>query len=120
MAGDEDKEVTRRVKRGAGADMGASGATRIAGSLNLKPKYAPNYPRVTVCETRPGHRTNIDELAQHGLVASPEPFAPLSESPARFDHRGGRIRPSYEVAVGFAPMNRAGTKITAKPTSAGA
>jgi hypothetical protein len=109
MAGSEDKDFTRRVKRGAEADMGASGATRIAGSLNLKQKYAPNYPRVAVRVMQPGHITDAAELERLGLVAPPEEFKPLPASPARFEQRGGHTWPSYEVAVGFAPMNRAGT-----------
>jgi hypothetical protein len=109
LVGSEDKDFTRRVKRGAEADMGASGATRIAGSLNLKQKYAPNYPRVAIREVQPRHVTNAAELERLGLVAPPEEFAPLPAAPARFEHRGGHIWPSYEVAVGFAPMNRAGT-----------
>jgi hypothetical protein len=109
LAGSEDKEFTRRVKRGAEADMGASGATRIAGSLNLKQKYAPNYPRVAIRVVQTGHMTNAAELKQLGLVAPPEEFAPLPTSPARFEKRSGHTLPSYEVAVGFAPMNRAGT-----------
>jgi hypothetical protein len=109
IAGSEDKEFTRRVKRAADADMGASGATRIAGSVNLKQKYAPNNPRVAIREMQPGHITNAAKLEGLGLVAPPEEFAPLPATPARFDNRGGRILPSYEVAVGYAPMNRAGT-----------
>jgi hypothetical protein len=109
MAGNEDKDFTRRVKRGAGADINASGATRIAGSLNLKQKYAPNYPRVAVCEMQPGHITNAAELERLGLVAPPEEFKPLPASPARFEHRGGHTWPSYEIAVGYAPINHGGT-----------
>lgn len=109
VAGGEDKEFTRRMKRGVGADMGASGATRIAGSLNLKQKYAPNYPRVAIREMQPGHVTNAAELERLGLVAPPEEFKPLPASPARFEHRGGHTWPSYEIAVGYAPMNHAGT-----------
>jgi hypothetical protein len=41
LPGDHEKEFARRVRKGAGADLGASGATRIAGSLNFKEKYAP-------------------------------------------------------------------------------
>ena len=41
----EDKEFARRLKKGVGADPSASGATRIAGSYNFKPKYMPDFPR---------------------------------------------------------------------------
>ena len=32
------------------ADLTASGATKIAGSLNFKDKYAPDFPRVKILE----------------------------------------------------------------------
>jgi RepB DNA-primase from phage plasmid len=38
MPGEHDREFARRVRRGAGADITASGATKIAGSLNFKDK----------------------------------------------------------------------------------
>ena len=46
MSGAEDKDFARRLRKGTGADATASGATRVAGSLNFKDKYAPNFPRV--------------------------------------------------------------------------
>ena len=42
LPGSEDKDFARRVRRGTGADATASGATRVAGSLNFKDKYAPD------------------------------------------------------------------------------
>ena len=48
MPGAEDKEFARRLKKGTGADTTASGATRVAGSLNFKDKYAPEFPRVAI------------------------------------------------------------------------
>ena len=58
MAGEEDKDFTRRVKRGTDADINASGAPRIAGSLNLKPAYAPNQPRVAIRQIQLGRKTD--------------------------------------------------------------
>ena len=58
MAGEEDKDFTRRVKRGTDADINASGAPRIAGSLNLKPAYAPNHPRVAIRQIQLGRKTD--------------------------------------------------------------
>ena len=60
MAGREDKDFARRVRKGTGADATASGATRVAGSLNFKDKYAPDFPRVTIREARPGQLTSAD------------------------------------------------------------
>jgi hypothetical protein len=41
---DADPGFARRLRKGAGADPAASGATRISGSLNFKEKYAPTSP----------------------------------------------------------------------------
>ena len=46
LPGSEDKDFARRLRKGTGADATASGATRVAGSLNFKDKYAPDFPRV--------------------------------------------------------------------------
>jgi hypothetical protein len=107
MQGGHDKELARRVKRGVHADIPASGATRIAGSFNFKDKYAPNFPRVTLRETRNGRMTSAAELDRLGLVAPPEEFTPVS--PALPPINGGRPWPSYAKALACAPLNRAGT-----------
>jgi hypothetical protein len=86
MAGEHDREFARRIRRGAGADITASGATKIAGSLNFKDKYAPDFPRVRIREAQPGRMTSTAELERMGLVAPAETFAALS--PARPFSRG--------------------------------
>ena len=60
------KQFRTRVRRGAGADHSATGATRIAGSLNFKAKYAPGFPRVEIASSSPGHLTTVAVLAQAG------------------------------------------------------
>jgi RepB DNA-primase from phage plasmid len=104
LPGSHDKEFARRVRRGAGADDTASGATRVAGSLNYKDKYAPDFPRVTIIEAQPGQTVTAAELEQMGLVAAPDDFAPLppalSASPYKW--------PSYAETLAGAPRNRAG------------
>jgi hypothetical protein len=105
LPGPEDKEVARRVRRGTGADATASGATRVAGSLNFKDKYAPDFPRVAIREARPGYRTSAAELERLGLVAPPEELLPLP--PARLAG-GGRVWPSYTVALEGAPLDSEG------------
>jgi RepB DNA-primase from phage plasmid len=107
MPGEHDREFARRVRRGIGADVTASGATKIAGSLNFKDKYAPNYPRVTICEAQPGRMTSPAELERMGLVAPPEKFAPLS--PARPGFRGTEKWPTYALCLDKAPPNRDGS-----------
>jgi RepB DNA-primase from phage plasmid len=39
LPGMEDKDFARRLRKGTGADTTASGATRVAGSVNFKDKY---------------------------------------------------------------------------------
>ncbi len=48
-AGDAS-DLRRRVKKAAGADPSASGTVRVAGTRNLKWKYAPDFPLVAIQE----------------------------------------------------------------------
>ena len=106
ITGAEDKDFARRLRKGTGADATASGATRIAGSLNFKEKYAPDFPRVAVEKAQPGRTVTAAELDQLGLVAAPEK-APAR--PARSRKTGEpRAWPSYERCVKGAPLNSAG------------
>jgi RepB DNA-primase from phage plasmid len=89
MPGTENKDFARRVRKGTGADATASGATRISGSLNLKDKYAPNFPHVRIREARAGHLTSAAELA-----------------PARL--AGNRQWPSYDRCLDGAPLDSEG------------
>ena len=75
-AGEADKDLARRLRNGAGADDTASGATRIAGSLNFKDKYTPDFPRVDVTHSAPGLMACPALLDAMGLVAAPEKAAP--------------------------------------------
>src|SRR6202012_2181472 len=50
-----DKDFARRLRKGTGADPTASGATRVAGSLNFKSKYASAFPLVTIIQTNAGN-----------------------------------------------------------------
>jgi hypothetical protein len=76
-------------------DITASGATKIAGSLNFKDKYAPDFPRVTIREAQLGRVTSSAGLERMGLVAPPEAFAPLS--PARPLSRGADKWPRHRA-----------------------
>jgi len=107
MPGDHDREFARRVKRGVSADLSASGATKIVGSLNFKDKYAPDFPRVRIREAQPGRLTSPAELERLGLVAPPEHFAPVS--PRRRFSRGTDKWPVYAKALAGAPRNRDGS-----------
>lgn len=48
------KDLARRLRKGTGADLSASGATRVAGTVNYKRKYEPDFPTVAVLSAFPG------------------------------------------------------------------
>jgi hypothetical protein len=115
---DAAEDFSRRVRKGAGADPTASGATRIAGSLNFKTKYAPAFPRVTITHTNPGNITSSAALDQAGFVAAPEETRPAliltppqAAAPRPANKRpktsSGRPRwkkwPSYAFCIQYAP-----------------
>jgi hypothetical protein len=106
IAGNIDKDFATRLKRGTGADVNASGATRIAGSLNFKPNYAPNFPRVAIHHANSGRLTTIAELQLLGLVAPAEIRPALPTSPARGSSGGDRVWPSYAHTLERAPLNK--------------
>ena len=109
------KQFVRRVKKASAADGEASGSTRIAGSLNFKTAYAPEFPRVEITSANAGHMTTIAALEQAGFVAPQEkPRPPL---PARGERRTGRYAarpqgwrqwPSYEMCLNGAPKGTSG------------
>jgi len=107
LAAIEDKDFARRLRKGTGADATASGATRVAGSVNFKDKYAPNFPRVAITAVQSGRVTTAAELDGLGLVAPPETVAePPRPSPARSRPGPDKRRwPSYAIALKGAPQN---------------
>jgi len=108
------KEFVRRVKKASDADGEASGSTRIAGSLNFKTAYAPNFPRVEITHTNAGHMTSMAELEQAGFVApqdSPRPPRPALAARTggyRSKPPGWRNWPSYEMCLNGAPKGTSG------------
>lgn len=111
LPGTHDRQLARRVRRAAGSDPTASGATKIAGSLNIKTRYAPNYPRVAIRAAHSGRTTTIDELERLGLVAPDEEFTPVS-APCRSTQTFSGTTdkwPSYAMSLDKAPHNRDGS-----------
>ena len=100
---DGGPDLARRLRRGIGADDSASGATRVAGSLNFKQKYAPNFPRVGIVHCDPGRITSAAELERLGLVAPPEAVAPAPKCAA-----ARQAWPSYQRCVDGAKPRRDG------------
>jgi hypothetical protein len=104
-----DEDFVRRLKKGAGADPTASGATRIAGSVNFKEKYAPNFPRIGIALCTPARIVTAQELMDLKLVAAPELRAPrVSSSPLRLAGTH-RTWPDYQRCVDGAPRNNEDT-----------
>jgi hypothetical protein len=100
---EEQKELARRLRKGVGADLSASGATRLAGTVNYKAKYAPAFPTVTLLSAFPGRLSTPEKLQQLGLLAESEP---VKISPFRVSHPGsGRSWPDYARCVASAPPN---------------
>ena len=104
---DAGPETIRKVKKAAGADLNASGATRLAGSYNFKSKYAPNYPRVRLHSLAPLHAVTVGELERAGLIA-PEEHAPGARPHAPTHRRRHRLLvwPSYARCLADAPCAR--------------
>jgi len=97
-----DTDLARQLRRGSGADPSASGASRIAGSVNFKRKYAPDFPIVEIVEVIPKRTVTQTELKALGLVAAPDliPARPLAR-----DCRGQRAKqwPTYKRCLQNAP-----------------
>ncbi|HEY6349028.1 MAG TPA: DNA-primase RepB domain-containing protein [Candidatus Angelobacter sp.] len=111
--GEHAKDFVRRVRKAAGADPSASGATRVAGTTNYKRKYEPDFPEVTIIATAPDRIMTAAQLEALGLVAPAEPdkaspVIPLR--PHRREHTGSRERqwPDYERCVAGAPASKEG------------
>ena len=84
IEGPEDaKDFARRLRKGAGADHSASGATRVAGTTNYKRKYEPDFPTVKIAATAPGRIVTKEQLEAMGLVAAPEPEVAATAFTAR-------------------------------------
>ena len=107
LPGSDDGDFASRVRKGAGADRTASGATRVAGSLNFKNKYAPNFPHVAIHQVSAGRITSAEDLDRLGLVAPQEVAVRPLPSPGR-TRPGASIRkwPSYERCLDNAPPSQ--------------
>jgi hypothetical protein len=101
VKGGSNADFGGRVKKAAGADPSASGATRIAGSGNFKRKYEPNFPTVAILRSAPGAAVTASDLDAMGLVA------PRRVSQVRPILRvDTRAWPNYERCLAGAPLGR--------------
>ena len=120
----DGREFASKLRRDTGADLTASGATRVAGSENVKPKYRagdaarPEFPIVAITEATPGRTVTKAQLEALGLVAAVEPkqaaaanAAPRAISLPRSNGRwrGGKKWPDYGSFLTGAPPNGDGS-----------
>jgi len=96
-------DLARRIRKACGADVMASGSTRIAGSLNHKDKYAPDFPRIAITHLTPGQLVTTEQLDQLRLIAPPE--EPKRYAPAPRFSTGPKVWPDYEQCLRGAPPN---------------
>jgi hypothetical protein len=107
LDGPADADFVRRLRKGNGADLSASGATRVSGSVNFKDKYTPDFPRVETVHVHPGLIVAPAGLEALGVVAPPETTtATPGRPPPR--RQGPRGWPSYRRCVENAPPAREG------------
>lgn len=106
---DGDADFARHLRKAAGADLTASGATRVSGSLNFKEKYAPAFPLVETVHVSGGTIVTRAELQSLGMVIPPEKTAPeaIPLSRRRSEARGW---PNYQRCVVNAPPARSGDR----------
>ena len=79
----DEKEVARNLRKTAGADLTASGATRLAGTQNFKEKYAPHYPAITIRSYEAGLVVSVQELKAKDLLTTPTPQTSPTPRPIR-------------------------------------
>ena len=110
LTGPVEDDFGSRVRKGAGADLFASGATRVAGSRNFKDKHAPRFPHVAIGAITPGRIVTMGQVETLGVVAPRPEFAPASPRVPRYyrSPRGERKWPDYQKCLDGAPANAAG------------
>lgn len=107
------KQFRKRIRKGAGADKSATGAVRLAGSLNIKPKYAPDFPVVTLSLVNPGKTATVAEIEAAGLLAAPETVTPARSVPQLKTPKprpdAPRHWPDWTRALAGAPLKKDGS-----------
>jgi hypothetical protein len=105
---DGNTDFARRLRKGARADLTASGATRISSSLNFKDKYAATgFPRVETVHAAPGRIVTRSDLEAISIVAQPEKDSRVM-IPFSRQRPAARAWPSYQRCVENAPPVRSG------------
>jgi RepB DNA-primase from phage plasmid len=110
------KQFRTRVRRGAGADQSATGAVRIAGSKNFKPKHAPTFPIIKLAVVDARRTVMTAALEKAGLLApraepASQPPTGVSPSASRppVPASGPWRWPDYQQSLRGAPLKGDGT-----------
>jgi hypothetical protein len=99
-----------------GADKSASEAMRVAGTVDYKRKYEPDFPMVRIEDAHPVRIVAKEQLDGRGLAAASEPKSlPATESlqsrqtgPSQYRHRTNKAWPNYPLSLAGAPRNHSG------------
>jgi len=104
--------LIRQLRHVAGSDPTASGATRMAGSINFKNKYAPRFPRVEIAHIAPGLIARKEALSRAFPGCEPDnhprPTPRRQITPALM--RRPLRWPSYRRCLEGAPPARGGQR----------
>lgn len=103
-----EKEIGSALRRSTGADISASGATRLAGSRNYKEKYAPDYPTVTLTHSSPGLLMTTQQLQEMGLLTVPSHVVPKPIPRSGWTEKKPKRFPDYDRCLQNAPTNTKG------------
>jgi hypothetical protein len=107
-AAEADADFARLLRRGTGADANASGAARVAGSVNFKREYAPDFPSIEMVHTAPGRITSRAELEALDAVA-PQVEAVAAEPVAPVNRPTPWNWPDYQRCLDGAPLKADGS-----------
>lgn len=105
---DADEITARQLRKGTSADLHASGAVRLCGTVNHKKEYAPDFPIVRLIESQPGRVTTIEELRKSELlqeVMTATATPPRAPSLPRFE---SQTFPDYGRCLKDAPDKQRG------------
>lgn len=103
-----EKEIGSALRRSTGADISASGATRLAGSRNYKEKYAPDYPTVTITQSSPALVMTTQQLQAMGLLTIPSRVMPKPIPRNQWIEKKPKRFPDYDRCLQNAPTNTKG------------
>jgi hypothetical protein len=100
------ESIVKQLMSAVGSDPRANCSGRMAGSPNVKPKYAPNFPVVKIVDLQSGRRTSPAELESLQLLCA----LPVSVRESLPDRGPSQNRgwPDYQQCLAGAPARQDG------------